>query len=131
MNTTTTATESHCLRCGRKLTASTSYGPTCARKIREAALGKVREDFTTDQQAKALELITDGGIVPHTRKGVYQAVSSKGDTVYLTHASACNCPAGLRAKRPCYHTLAARLLGLASRRSITSRASRATHTKAA
>lgn len=117
--TATPASETRCLRCGRKLTASTGYGPTCRRKIRQAALDEARRDFTGDQQAKAAELIRDGGLVPTNREGVFRAVSSKGDETYLVHAAACTCPGGLRAKRPCYHTLAARILRIASRRSMT------------
>jgi len=123
--TITTAGQEHrCLRpgCGRKLTSEASvragYGPVCLRKIRAAALEEARKDFTDEQQAKATELIRDGGIVPTPRRGVFQAVSSKGDATYLVHACGCNCPGGLRAKRPCYHTLAARILGIASRRSL-------------
>ncbi len=112
------ATESRCLRCGRKLRTSSGYGPKCAAKIRQAALAEARADFTAEQQAKASELIRDGGLVPTARPGVFRAVSSKGDTAYLAHACGCNCPAGLRAKRPCYHQLAARVLGIASRRSL-------------
>ena len=114
----TPAAGHRCLRCGRKLKTGKPYGRTCERKIRAAALAEARADFTADQQAKANELIRDGGIVPTPRDGVFQAVSSKGDETYLVHAAACNCAAGLRAKRPCYHTLAARILGIASRRSL-------------
>jgi hypothetical protein len=117
-STAEAAAESRCLRCGRKLTASTGYGPVCLRKIRAGAVEQARADFTADQQAKADELIRDGGIVPTTRQGVFRSVSSKGDETYLTHSAACNCPGGLRAKRPCYHQLAARVLAVASRRSI-------------
>jgi hypothetical protein len=120
----TTEQVHRCLRpgCGRVLKSVKSvalgYGPVCAAKIRKAALDEARADFTGEQQAKADELIRDGGIVPTPREGVFQAVSSKGDATYLVHGAACNCPAGLRAKRPCYHTLAARILGIASRRSL-------------
>lgn len=118
----TPAAEARCLRCGRKLTAVKSvadrYGKGCAAKIRRAALDEARRDFTEDQQAKAAELIRDGGLVPTNREGVFRAVSSRGDEMYLVHASARNCPGGLRAKRPCYHTLAARVLSIASRRSL-------------
>jgi hypothetical protein len=122
--TETAATEHRCLRpgCGRVLKSAKSvalgYGPKCAAKIRAAALEEARRDFTAEQQAKANELIRDGGLVPTARPGVFRAVSSKGDTAYLAHACGCNCPAGLRAKRPCYHQLAARVLGIASRRSL-------------
>jgi hypothetical protein len=115
------ATESRCLRCGRKLTSAKSlaakYGRGCAAKIRQAAIEEVRAEFSTDQQAKADELIRDGGLVPTNREGVYRAVSSDGSTSYLVHAAVCNCKAGLRGKR-CYHQLAARVLSIASRRSL-------------
>lgn len=114
---TTTEHENRCLRCGRKLTASTGYGPKCAAKIRRAALDEARADFTADQQAKAAELIRDGGMVPHPHAGVFTAVSSKGDATYLAHPAACTCPAGIKGRR-CYHLLAARVLTIASRRSL-------------
>lgn len=113
-----TATETRCLRCGRKLTASTgAYGPKCAAKVRQAALDEARAEFSADQQVKADELIRDGGLVPTNREGVFRAVSSKGNAFYLTHSQACNCHAGLKGRR-CYHLLAARILGIASRRSL-------------
>jgi hypothetical protein len=115
---TATATETRCLRCGRKLTASTgAYGPKCAAKVRQAALDEARAEFSADQQVKADELIRDGGLVPTSREGVFRTVSSKGDAFYLTHSQACNCFAGLKGRR-CYHLLAARILGIASRRSL-------------
>jgi hypothetical protein len=123
--TITTAGQEHrCLRpgCGRVLRSAKSvalgYGPKCAAKIRAAALEAARADFTAEQQAKADELIRDGGLVPTARPGVFRAVSSKGDAAYLVHPAACNCAAGLRARRPCYHSLAARILTIASRRSL-------------
>jgi len=103
---------------GRKLTSKASvaagYGRVCARKIREAAIAEARADFSADQQARADELIRDGGLVPTNREGVYRAVSSDGTANYLVHASVCTCKAGLRG-RLCYHLLAARIIGLASR----------------
>lgn len=111
------AAQSRCLRCGRKIKAG-SYGRTCARKIREAALTEARADFSDSQQAKADELIRDGGIVPTNREGVFRSVSSKGDEFYLTHSQVCTCKAGLQGRR-CYHLLAARVLSIASRRSLT------------
>ncbi|HEY2086623.1 MAG TPA: DUF6011 domain-containing protein [Mycobacterium sp.] len=122
------AAEARCLRpgCCRKLTSAKSlaagYGPVCLRKIRAAAVEQARADFTADQQAKADELIRDGGIVPlrmTARNGMlFRAVSSRGDETYLVTAGACNCPGGLRSKRPCYQQLAARVLSVASRRSL-------------
>lgn len=112
------ATQAHCLRCGRKLTAAKSvadkYGRGCLAKIREAAISEARADFSADQQARADELIRDGGLVPTNREGVFRAVSSDGTANYLVHASVCTCKAGLRGRR-CYHLLAARIIGLASR----------------
>lgn len=114
----TTATGTRCLRCGRKLRVSLGYGPRCMAKIRAAAIEQARADFTSEQQAKADELIRDGALVPSGHKGVFVTVSSRGDETYLTHACACNCPGGLRGRRPCYHVLAARILSIASRRSL-------------
>ena len=120
----TTAEQVRCLRpgCGRVLKSAKSvalgYGPKCAAKIRKAQLDEARAEFTDDQQAKADELIRDGGIVAHPHKGVFMAVSSKGDATYLCHAKGCVCPAGLKSRKPCYHQLAARVLGIASRRSL-------------
>ena len=127
---TTTETHGHearCLnpRCGRKLTSEASiragYGPTCLRKIRAAAIAEARAEFTTDQQAKADELIRDGALVPvgaTVRNGsLYRAVSSKGDATYLVTSAGCSCMAGVRGRR-CYHVLAARVLAVASRRSL-------------
>jgi hypothetical protein len=119
----TPSTQTRCLGpCGgRKLTSAKSvalgYGPVCFRKIREAALAEARADFSDKQQAMADELIRDGGLVPTNRAGVYRSVSSKGDATYLTHSQACNCFAGLKGRR-CYHLLAARVLTIASRRSL-------------
>jgi hypothetical protein len=110
------ATETRCLRCGRKLTASTGYGPKCAAKIRKAALDEARADFTAEQADKAAELIRDGGIVAEG-PGLYAAVSSKGTDTYATDGHSCTCPAGAKDRR-CYHTLAARILTIASRRSL-------------
>lgn len=121
--TQTPAAEARCLRpgCGRKLTSEASkragFGPVCLRKIRAAALTEARADFTPAQQAAADELIRDGGIVPTNRDGVFRSVSSKGDETYLTHSAICSCRAGLQGRR-CYHVLAARILGIASRRSL-------------
>lgn len=117
---TTTAHASHanhCLRCGRKLTATTGpYGRTCARKIREAAIAEAKADFTEAQQAKAAELITDGGIVA-IAPGLFEVVSSNGTDRYATDGHGCSCHAGAKDRR-CYHLLAARILAVASRRSL-------------
>ena len=127
MRNTNTSHEVRCLRpgCGRVLRSAKSvaagYGPVCLRKIREAAIAEARADFSADQQAKADELIRDGGLVPvgaTVRNGsLYRAVSSKGDESYLCTAAGCSCKAGVRGRR-CYHLLAARVLAVASRRAL-------------
>lgn len=111
-----------CLRpgCGRTLRAKASvacgYGPVCRARIRAAALAEAVRGFAAAQVEKARELIADGGLVPFTRPGIFQAASSKGDgTVYLVSATgACNCPAGLRSGKAdrCYHVAAARMVAL-------------------
>ena len=113
---TTPAAETRCLRCGRKLKNGGAYGPKCAAKIRQAALAEARAEFTEAQQVKADELIRDGGIVAQA-PGLFEAVSSKGDDLYATDGRSCTCPAGAKDRR-CYHLLAARVLTIASRRSI-------------
>lgn len=117
-----TSDHARCLRpgCGRKLTSAASvalgYGPRCMRKIRKAQLDEARAGFTPDQQARADELIRDGGIVARDA-GLFLAVSSKGDCTYATDGHSCTCPAGAKDRR-CYHQLAAQVLGIASRRSL-------------
>lgn len=104
----------HCLRCGRALrspaSVRASYGAWCRAKIRAAALAAAVADFTVAQVAKARELISDGGLVPTRRAGVFRAVSSDGQGSYLAHAATCNCPAGLRSRKACYHSLAVRIV---------------------
>ena len=112
---TPAAHQARCLRCGRKIKAG-SYGRVCAAKIRQAQLDEARKDFTDSQQAKADELIKDGGIVL-LDSGLYEAVSSKGTDTYATDGHSCSCPAGAK-DRKCYHELAARVLTIASRRSL-------------
>lgn len=119
---TTAGHEHRCLRpgCGRKLTSAKSvaagYGPVCLRKIRAAAIAEAREGFSPAQCDKADELIRDGGIVAQDR-GLYVAVSSRGDATYSTDGFSCTCPAGAK-DRLCYHELAAKILDVASRRTL-------------
>lgn len=124
----TQASETRCLRpgCGRVLRSAKSvaagYGPRCAAKIRKAALDAARAGFTPDQQAKADELIRDGGLVPvrmTARNGMlFRAVSSRGDETYLCCANGCAC----RARRSCYHQLGATVLSITTRRSSLAKA---------
>jgi uncharacterized Zn finger protein len=63
--------------------------------------------------AKAISLVTNGGITENTYARVFEAQGSKGNayTVVLFTAgdSHCTCPAGREGRR-CYHVAAARLL---------------------
>jgi Family of unknown function (DUF6011) len=105
-----------CLRpgCGRVLRAAASvkagYGPVCRARIRAAALAEAVKGWAAEQVEKARQLIADNGLVPTRRPGVFRAVSSNGLDTYLTHSAVCNCPAGLRRRKPCYHVLAARIV---------------------
>jgi ribosomal protein S14 len=110
--TTTPAEPARCLRCGRKLRVSQTYGPVCRARIRAAAAAEAVKGFAAAQVEKARELIEDGGLVPTSRPGVFRAVSSDGERTYLTHRETCNCPSGLRRLTAvsCKHSLAARLV---------------------
>ena len=112
------STDTHtakCLRCGHRIWSARSraakYGPVCKAKIRLAMLNEAVRGFASAQVEKARELISDGGLIPTGRPGVFRAVSSKGDGTYLTHPATCSCPAAKRGKAtPCYHSLGARIL---------------------
>jgi hypothetical protein len=113
--------DARCLRCGRQLRAARSveagYGRHCKAKIRAAAQAAAIADFTAAQVEKARELISDGGLVPTNRAGVYRAVSSRGDVTYLVTAEGqCNCTWALRSGRGagCYHVAGARILEAAT-----------------
>jgi hypothetical protein len=115
--TETPAEQPRCQRCGRKMRVTTDpYGPKCAAKIRKAQLDEARADFTPAQQAKADELIRDGGIV-QVAPGLYEVASSDGGHTYATDGHSCTCDAGWADKR-CYHLLAVRIMELASRRPL-------------
>jgi hypothetical protein len=106
-------TTANCLRCGRTLRAAQSvsrgYGRTCRSLVRKAAEALALVDFKAEQVTKAREVIEQGGVVPTSRRNVFQLASSKGDAVYLTAVQACNCPAGLKGRR-CYHRAAVAIL---------------------
>ena len=110
---TTTEHTAKCLRCGRKLRVSKTYGPVCRAKIRLAALNEAIRGFASAQVDKARELISDGGLIPTGRPGIFRAVSSNGVDTYLVSAKGpCACPHGLRAlaAKFCYHVCSARIL---------------------
>ena len=117
----TSAEPTRCLRCGRILRVSQTYGPVCRARIRAAAIAEAVKGFAAAQVEKARELIADGGLVPTGRPGVVRAVSSKGDATYLVHVKGhCNCPHGLRRvsalSKLCYHPLSARIMAATSRK---------------
>jgi hypothetical protein len=105
-----------CTRCGRPLRSAKSIadrmGRTCKAKTTQAAR-RVTSGYTTDQVTKAVELIETAAIIIHTARARrrFQAVSSRGDAVYLVDQAAhsCTCPAGVHGK-VCYHLAAADIL---------------------
>lgn len=113
----TTHQHTNCLRCGRKLTSAkstaTGYGPTCTRKVREAAKAEIITTYKAHQIAKAEELIEQGALIP-LRSGIYLAPSSDGSRTYKAHRAACSCPAGIKGLHPCKHRIAAHILSLAA-----------------
>ena len=106
-----------CLRCHRTLRAASSvaagYGPTCQAKVRTAAKAQIITQYKPHQIAKAEELIEQGGLIP-LRGLIYLAVSSDGTQTYKTHRSACTCPAGVKGRYACKHSIAAHILSLAA-----------------
>lgn len=112
-------TEQHrCLRCGRALrsakSVATGYGPTCQRKVREAARAQVVAQYKPQLVAKAEELIEQGGIIALRGRHVFQVVASNGTDTYKTAPQGCTCAAGLKGKHVCYHRIAAHILSLAA-----------------
>ena len=111
--TETQESTAKCLRCGHRIRAASSiaakYGPVCRARIRLAAINEAVKGFAAAQVEKARELISDGGLIPTGRPGIFRAVSSKGTDRYLVHSAVCNCPAGLHG-RLCYHVAGARIL---------------------
>jgi|HubBroStandDraft_6_1064221.scaffolds.fasta_scaffold66720_3 hypothetical protein len=113
-----TSATAKCQRCGRvrhfhsaaAARSAKPYGRICGALIRLAAITEAVKGFAAAQVEKARELISDGGIIPTKRPGVFRAVSSKGTDQYLVHSATCNCPAGLRGRSACYHVLSARIL---------------------
>lgn len=112
--TTTTDPRPRCRKCRHVLRSAKSvalgYGPTCMRRIKENA-AVAATDFKPVQVEKAMELITDGGLVPSIRPRLFFAVSSRGDESYLINTidNSCDCKAGARGVR-CYHLAAAQIL---------------------
>jgi hypothetical protein len=128
-----TAHTAKCLNCGRvrhfrsaaAVLAANPSGRICTAKIRQAQLDEARAGFTAAQQAKADQLIRDGGAV-EIAPGLYEMASSDGEHTYATDGHSCVCDAGWSDKR-CYHLLVARCLTITTRRT----ARRSDFTKAA
>lgn len=118
MNATTTHQHTNCLRCGRALRSPKStalgYGPTCQRKVREAAKAEVVAQYKAHLVTKAEELIEQGGIIALRGRNIFQVVASNGTDTYKTAPQGCTCAAGLKGKHVCYHRIAAHILSLAA-----------------
>jgi hypothetical protein len=111
-------THTHCLRCRRVLRSAKSvaagYGPTCQRKVREAAKAEVVATYKPHLVAKAEELIEQGGLIPLRGGHIFQVVASNGTDTYKAARQGCTCAAGLKGKHVCYHRIAAHILSLAA-----------------
>lgn len=113
MSTSNTETETRqCLGCGRTLRSAAAvargYGSGCWAKVRKAGRTVDLSAWTVSQVEDARQAVEDGAVVPSTRSGVFQVVSSDGSEVYRTHADGCTCPNGLKPRpgRPCWHRAA-------------------------
>jgi hypothetical protein len=118
MSTTGNTSHTHCIRCGRKLTARASVarqmGRGCRAIVRAAALAEALRGFTEAQADKARDLIADGGIVA-IREGIYRVAASAGDAFYSVAVTGqCSCRAGVNGKQ-CYHWAAARVMAASTR----------------
>jgi len=100
----------NCTRCGRRLTSAKSValgrGPRCEAAVQREAKACAAK---SEQLAKALELLADGGVETLRPGRVWLVVASNGVDRYRTAPMACTCPAGVRG-RTCYHQLAVGLL---------------------
>lgn len=114
----TTTEPARCLRCHRVLRSAKScaagYGPTCQRKVREAAKAEVVAQYKAHLVAKAEELIEQGALIPLRGRHVFQVIASNGTDTYKTAPQGCTCAAGLKGKHVCYHRIAAHILSLAA-----------------
>lgn len=110
--TKTAATTTKCLSCERPLRSAKSIargrGPLCHARHQAAAAFASEFKSPETTQAKALQLITDKGLVRTRHKGQYLAASSDGTQHYLVDVieTSCTCPAGAKG-RHCYHLVAA------------------------
>ena len=123
--TGTPAAEVRCQRCHRILRSAASiiarYGKSCLTAIRREAREHALDGLNERQRDQALEIVTDGGVVPSAHKGVWLVTSGDGSQVYRTTPNGqCNCNWGLRTRpvKPCKHVGAVRLVQVTSRRSL-------------
>lgn len=112
-------TTTQCGKCHRTLRNATSmalgYGPTCYRKIRQAAKAKaITAAYKPHQIIKAQELLALGALVPLRGNRVFLVPSNDGAQTYRTHRVACTCPAGIKGLHPCKHRIAAHMIHLAA-----------------
>lgn len=111
-----------CVECKRPLRSAESvarrYGRVCGAKIAARAAALKTQGVTAAALDKAVELIADGGVVPVKGRTVFRMVSTDGQKRYLTHQSACTCPAGTKGRHLCYHRVAAMVLSPTPRKSL-------------
>lgn len=107
-----------CLSCDRTLASPKSIarqrGPLC--HSRHTAAAALTSSFKNAEaaSAKALQLITDKGIVRTRHLGQYLAVASTGDQNYLVDVieGSCSC----QARGHCYHQVAANICEITATR---------------
>lgn len=110
-----------CGKCHRVLRTAKSvalgYGPTCYRKVRQAAKARaITAAYKPHQIDKALDLLALGALVPLRDNRVFLVPSTEKDgtaRLYRTHKDACTCPAGVKGVHPCKHRIAAHMVALA------------------
>lgn len=98
--------EVRCLGCGRVLHSAESRargrGRACYRRAMDAA-ATLGPEFSDRQVEAAIEAIEDGAVVPSGIAGVWLVVGSRGDKVYATTVSTCECEHFAKRGRACHH----------------------------
>lgn len=105
--TKTEAPRITCRRCHAILRSAKSItrgiGARCLRLERqEQALAS--DAYKPEQIAAAIEAIEDGAVIP-LRGRIFLVVSTNGQDIHRTTATACSCPAGIKGRR-CFHRAA-------------------------
>lgn len=112
------APATRCSECRRPITSAASLargmGPLCAARNQAAAALTTSFKNAEAASAKALQLITDKGIVRTRHLGQYLAVASTGDQNYLVDVieGSCTC----QARGHCYHQVAANICEITATR---------------